>query len=514
MSFKKLRKVGIVLSLAMCLSLCTACSTNVGEHSSTYINQMAYVFKTAANNNVDTAEGSSSLDPDALLAVENLTVDEDGNYSFDATENASYYYVYIYSDNTTKDATAQSEKIEEDGSETYSGSISDFAQLTYGDWKVAVVAYPDKDSDYKASPEAKFTYTRSGEVEYGDPQVYYMWSLNSKTLTIKVDDMDYAQTAYPTDIHLTLTNDSDSSDVIELDISDIEDSSATASTTDAKEDATYSVKADFTWDENYVSNPSYSVDGATAETSSTENKIAGNFYYSSSIFNAFDFPHVQENFDPEKGGSVGYWFNNGSESTGGWGQPEATDDDTDTNAYFEATPKTAENGAKWSYDIEVTSPSGTITATPKLSPGSATTSHIFGTLDIFEDGTFKMDIEYQYLRTDSMNAAVYYVPGVECTGIYSTNEDGTINLSYDHENAKETDYDVVQEVTGKAAQWLEEHPDEVLSESPSMGNMPMGPDETAAAAAEGDEAEPTEESGEEAPNDAESADASSEESAK
>ncbi len=489
MSFRKLRKVGVVLSLAMCMSLLTACSTNVGEHSSTYINQMAYVFKTAANNNIDSVEGTSSLDPNALLAVENLTVDENGSYSFDATENASYYYVYIYSDNTTKEATAQSEKITEDGSASYTGSISDFAELTYGDWKVAVVAYPDKESDYKASPEASFTYTRSGEVEYGNPQIYYMWNLNSKELSIKVDDMDYAQTAYPTDIHLTLTNNDDASDVIELDISDVDSSSATAETSDAKEDATYSVKADFTWDENYVSNPSYSVDGAVAETSSTENKIAGSFYYSSSIFKAFDFPHVQENFNPEKGGSVGYWFNNGSESTGGWGQPEATDDQSDTNAYFEATPKTAENGAKWSYDIEVTSPSGTITATPKLSPGSATTSHIFGTLDIFDDGTFKMDIEYQYLRTDSMNAAVYYVPGVECTGIYSTNDDGTINLSYDHENAKETEYDIVQEVTGKAAKWLEEHPDEVLAESPSMGSMPMGPDETAAAEAEKDEAE-------------------------
>ena len=71
------------------------------------------------------------------------------------------------------------------------------------------------------------------------------------------------------------------------------------------------------------------------------------------------------------------------------------------HAYFEATPKAAENGAEYSYDIIVSSPSGSITATPKLSPGGATTKHIFGTLDIYADGTFKMNIEYQYLRTDS-----------------------------------------------------------------------------------------------------------------
>ena len=106
-----------------------------------------------------------------------------------------------------------------------------------------------------------------------------------------------------------------------------------------------------------------------------------------------------------------------------------------------------------------------------------------------------MNIEYQYLRTDSMNAAVYYVPGVECDGIYSVNADGTLNLSYDHENAKETDYDIVQEVTGKAAEWLAEHPDEVLSESPMMGGpMPGGPGAGGPDAAGGDEnGAPTEE---------------------
>ena len=182
------------------------------------------------------------------------------------------------------------------------------------------------------------------------------------------------------------------------------------------------------------------------------------------------------------------WFNNGSESSTRmpW-ETEAEDDDTDTNAYFEATPKAAENGAEYSYDIIVSSPSGSITATPKLSPGGATTKHIFGTLDIYADGTFKMNIEYQYLRTDSMNAAVYYVPGVECDGIYSVNADGTLNLSYDHENAKETDYDIVQEVTGKAAEWL--------AESPIMGGpMPGGPGAGGPDAAGGDEnGAPTEE---------------------
>ena len=47
---------------------------------------------------------------------------------------------------------------------------------------------------------------------------------------------------------------------------------------------------------------------------------------------------------------------------------------------------------------------------PKLSPGSGSTDRIFGTMDIFDDGTFRMEIEYQYISTDRMNSAVYYVP--------------------------------------------------------------------------------------------------------
>lgn len=495
MRLKNTRKMALMLAGLLCMGMLSGCSTKVGEHSSTYFKQMSYVFTTAAKN-ASGADVASSLNPNALLAPGNFTVDEDGSYSFDGVENAQYYYIYVYSNSTTKDAAAQSEKIVEDGSGTYTGSLSDFANLTYQDWTVRVVAYPDANGELKASPASSVTYTKSGAVDYGEPQLYYMWSLASKTLTIKVDDMEYGNTAYPTNIHLTLTNDADAGDVIELDIDDISSFSATASTTAAKEDATYSIKADFTWDADFVSNPEYSVSGAEAQTSSTENKIAGDFYYSSAIFKAFDFPHVQENFDPVQGGQAGMWFNNGSESSTRmpW-ETEAEDDDTDTNAYFEATPKAAENGAEYSYDIIVSSPSGSITATPKLSPGGATTKHIFGTLDIYADGTFKMNIEYQYLRTDSMNAAVYYVPGVECDGIYSVNADGTLNLSYDHENAKETDYDIVQEVTGKAAEWLAEHPDEALSESPMMGGpMPGGPGAGGPDAAGGDEnGAPTEE---------------------
>lgn len=139
-------------------------------------------------------------------------------------------------------------------------------------------------------------------MEYGEPTFGYMWTVTSGELAIKIDDMDYGQTAYPTNIKITLTNTTDTGDVVTIDVTDISSSSVTATTTEASPDTVYDITADFTWDENYVTNPSFSIQGGQAETDSTENLISGEFYYPSSIFKAFNFPHVQEDFDPVAGG--------------------------------------------------------------------------------------------------------------------------------------------------------------------------------------------------------------------
>lgn len=39
-------------------------------------------------------------------------------------------------------------------------------------------------------------------------------------------------------------------------------------------------------------------------------------------------------------------------------------------------------------------------------------------MGIFSNDAFQVEIEYLYIKTDMMNAAVYYVPGVTCKGIY------------------------------------------------------------------------------------------------
>ena len=89
-----------------------------------------------------------------------------------------------------------------------------------------------------------------------------------------------------------------------------------------------------------------------------------------------------------------------------------------------------------------------------------------------------------------MNAAVYYVPGVICKGVYTENSDGTLNLSYDHENAQETNYDIVTELTGKAAAYGEANPDWLEARTSSgmpggPGGMPGGPGEEGMPGGEG-----------------------------
>lgn len=459
------KTLAVTLTAALGLSLLAGCGTNVGEHSSTYFTQIKNVMDTAAAYaKVDKTGGSSEeVDENALAKPANFTISEDGTYSFEGVENAQYYYIYIYTDSNSMEASTKSDKILEDGSGIYTGNLNDLGRFTYQTWNVRVVAYPDyENSDFTASPAATCDYVVSGAVEYQQPTVYYMWNVVSGELTLKLDELNYGSSAFPTNVEVVLTNAADANDVVKVDSGAVSNTSITVSTDKVTPGASYATTLNFTWDEEYVSNPGYSTEGVEAFTSKTDNMISGDFSYSSSIFNNFDFPHVKVGFDPENGGDAGYWYNDGSNSGGGWnpwGQSQDTDEDKDENCYFNAIPKAAENGAKWSYDIEITCPDSDITASPKLSPGSGSTDIIFGSMDIFADGTFKLEIEYQYIKTDMMNAAVYYVPGTICEGVYSQQSDGTLTLSYDHENAYETDYDIVTELTGKAAAYGEANPD-------------------------------------------------------
>ena len=475
---KYMKILAVLVALALVACIATGFGSRVAEHSSTYFKQLTDVLETAvASAKVDRnpAPKEPVVNENMLATPANLKVAADGTYSFDAVAGAQYYVVYVYESEKSMDATGQSDKIMEDGSATYSGNVSEFANLGFEEWNVRVIAYPDYASgDKQASHEASTSYIIKGEVNHGNPKVASMWNVTTNTLTVKLEGMDYGRTAYPIDVKLTLTNTADANDVVTVDLGAVSASSATAATNAVKADAVYTVKADLVWDANYVTNPTFTVSGGQAETSSVKNLLNGEFNYSSHIFHTMDFPHVCVDFDPVKGGNAGVWNNTASSNSGGWGMPQQqTTTDTDNDVYYEAIPKAAVDGAVYSYDVEITSPSGSITASPKLSPGSGSTDIIWGTLDCYPDGSFKMEIEYQYMKTDAMNSAVYYVPGVICDGSWVDNGNGTWTLSYDHENAYETDYIITDELTGKAAAYAEANPEWKSSQN-QMGGFPGG----------------------------------------
>lgn len=99
----------------------------------------------------------------------NFSVAEDGSYSFDAVENANYYYLAIY---RAEDATPDSDylKLEKinavSGKNSYSGNIvTDFSFTDPGYYSVQLVAYPVMGSAYDHSYRAFATYSKEGTIE-------------------------------------------------------------------------------------------------------------------------------------------------------------------------------------------------------------------------------------------------------------------------------------------------------------------------------------------------------------
>lgn len=454
---KTKRILAVAVLAALCLAL-TGCGTQAASNLGRYFSYMAGVVETSVSSSraIRASKNAvAAVDENTLPAPENFAVDADGGYRFDAVDGAAYYILYVYADAVTVDASATSAKIENDGSASFSGNVSDFSNLSYGDWYVGVVAYPDYSvSEMKASAPAKAEYLLSGAVELGEPSFGSMWSVATNTLEITVGGMSFGGTAYPERMELTLTNTADSADVVELNTDSV-GSSVTVTTDACTAGASYAIAADFFWDETLVTNPTASADGGTAQTSATDNLIDEDYAYTGSIFKGCDFPHVQRDFDPKAGGCAGMWVNNGSAGGASMGMgsgeasAEADDEETDRNVYFDAVPIAAANGAQYSYDVEVTSPAGNVSLGSRITGGSVATG--YGTLDIFADGTFRMELEYQYITTDRVNSQVSYMPGAQCYGTYTVNPDGTLNLSYDHANASLTDFAIVTELTGKAA---------------------------------------------------------------
>ena len=144
----KKRLLAAALAAGLCLTL-AGCSTSLADNTGIYFSEMAEKFELLGNSSQIDASGTESETPTdtvdagrtALAAPANWSVDESGNYTFDAVDGASYYIIYMY--DTLSDSTSyayMSPNVNDDGSSTYSGALSDLFDYCYGLYDAEVVA--------------------------------------------------------------------------------------------------------------------------------------------------------------------------------------------------------------------------------------------------------------------------------------------------------------------------------------------------------------------------------------
>lgn len=466
---KKLGKVIAFAAVGCAFMFTLAGCTRLAEQSKIYFDSIQNVLDN--KKEYDEAMGGGGNKNENTLATPTVSV-KDGKYSFNSVENASYYVISVYETSGALTPVG-STTIQENGSETYSGNMTDLkSEYSYQDWYVRVVAYPAEDSTLEESNAGFTTYTVKGAVTNGTITSDYLWNVHSGELTITLGGFNYENTAYPTDVEVTLTNKSTNKVVDTIDTGKLTSSSVEVTTELDVEDAEYSVSLDCKWDEKYVTNPTWSTTAEDISVSATRNIISDGASYTSGIFNQFEFPFVSEGFKPADVPTNKSYADVADEEGIVFGTSASGNNQFTFKAYPLWTEKgyKAKEGATYSFDVRITGTSA-ITATPKNSPGSASTNIIFGQLDFFDDNTFELEIEYQYIRTDAMNAGVYYVPGVICEGYYYVESDGTYTLSFDSTSAYETEYEPVEELNGRASYYSEINPDW----NNSGGNQGGGP---------------------------------------
>lgn len=462
---RKKRLVALSTTAALCLVLLSGCSSTISTNTSTYVSEMSSALSTWVNS-IGTSTSSSSSDEsstdtttetvseNAIDSPANWSVSEDGSYSFDSVDGASYYIIYLYDTTDESGSFAyMSSDIEEDGSGTYTGALSDLFEYSYGIYTAEVIAYPevgDEDSEKSAASTCDFSVT--GEVE--DPQIAYLWDCFTGTLGVELINIEnYQASSYPTLVEVTFTNEDDSSDVITLSFENasIEDDVYSASTTEVTTDAVYDVSATVTWDESVVTNSEITVDLGTVETASNKNAMTDGYgYLNSDVYLSLDYPMVVTDFDPETGGSAGTWYffisafttNKGVDipttfvdclnyqgEAGSMGGDYHDGEDVE----FTATPTETSDGSAYSYTVTVSGPRDVISIFDGFFYNDMPVAN--GTLELYEDGTFEMVIG---IVDESESTTTMGPSGIDessISGLWVENDDGTLTLSYDHTSA-------------------------------------------------------------------------------
>ena len=283
------------------------------------------------------------------------------------------------------------------------------------------------DTEHSRSAAGTYEFELSGEV--AEPTYAYLWDYFSGTLEIQITNLeDYDSTLEPEHIEFVLQNTEDSSDTITLEMEDPDRTNRVYSveTSDVTPDATYSITASAAWDETYVDNPTAETEAGEVTVSSTDNAESEGFgYLDREVYMNMCYPAVQDNFNTAEGGLAGIWyyFYYTDSQAPQWGG--------DYTLYFNATPADTTAGSLYTYDIQVANADGNIKPWSVGGGREYEGRSVPGTLEIYEDGTFTCSLEYTYFDLDQMTGSAYDVAASQCSGTWTDNGDGTINLSYD-----------------------------------------------------------------------------------
>lgn len=374
---------------------CTACGSTFAENTSKYFENTAQILNTmfsSGNTNKKTPQATES--GSELVKLEtpgSFTLSEDGKFSFTGVENADHYLIYLCDPSATDDGADflySSEPITEDGSGTYSGTLSDIAQYAYGEYLVKVYAFPalmDTQHDTSGAASASFTYTGN----QSNPNIAYCWDTFTGAMNVQVSNLDvYQFEAYPNQVDVTFTNVADESDTVTVTIQDVSPENYSGTTDQLTRGEIYRVTAVSTSNSDYVLNPTTQAVEVVGQLVAGESNVLGGSYLYEDPTGSFEWPYVCENFNLAAGGNMG-------DTLKLWGEEPLS---------LEATPAAASDGAVYSYDIMV-----------------MTVWQVPGTMHLYADGTFSVS---------EVGAGPILPTSVK--GTWVDNGDGTATLSYDH----------------------------------------------------------------------------------
>ena len=452
-------------ALAACLCfLLAGCSTSLGGNTDIYLSQVKQKLALIqSNRDIDftatpSPSGSDGGTADdgrtALASPGGWSVSENGDYTFNAVDGAGYYIVYLY--DTIADSSSfayMSDNIEEDGSGTYTGRLSDLFGYCYGLYSAQVVAYPAVGTKgVKKSEAAVCDFSVVGEVPQA--RVGYLWDCFTGTLGVELLNFEeYGASSFPTSVQVTFTNRADASDVVTLGFENVSivDDIFYASTQEVTVGAVYDITAALEWNPEVVTNPSAQLELGSVETASNKNAMTEGYgYLNSAVYQSMDYPMVVTDFDPAVGGSAGTWqyFIEAFTTNKGVAIPSTFIDCRNfqgemgsmggeyhdgENVEFTVTPTAASAGSAYSYTLDVQGPRGVISLFDGFffndMPAAA------GTLELYEDGTFQMAIIAEESTGETGGWGRRAISPSTISGLWVENGDGTVTLSYDHTSA-------------------------------------------------------------------------------